>query len=185
MARSYAFINPDILIWARQRSRLSQSALAKKLGTSAESVNKWEMGHKAPTIRQAQIFAAKTHIPLGYLYLNEPPEERLDLPDLRTVNSIQPKAPSSELLELTALMNERVSWYADYLRDQGLTSNTCVGRRTDKDDANQIVDDIRRTLDISEGDYRTSSMRTQSRLLTAIQRFWSLLLRTYNAMDWI
>lgn len=177
MARSYAFINPDILIWARQRSRLSQSALAKKLGTSAESVNKWEMGHKAPTIRQAQIFAAKTHIPLGYLYLNEPPEERLDLPDLRTVNSIQPKAPSSELLELTALMNERVSWYADYLRDQGLTSNTCVGRRTDKDDANQIVDDIRRTLDISKGDYRTDQDNYLRLLIKKIEQAGILVMK--------
>ena len=153
MARNYAFINPGILIWARQRSQLSQSVLAKKLSTSAETLNKWEMGQTAPTIRQAQAVAAKTHIPLGYLYLNEPPVERLDLPDLRTVNGIQPKSPSSELLELAALMRERVSWYAEYLRDQGLTSNNCVGRRSSTEDVNQIVNDIRRTLAISEGDY--------------------------------
>ena len=63
MARNYAFINPDILIWARRRSQLSQSVLAKKLSTSAETLNKWEMGQKAPLsgdiLQYAQRLMAK------------------------------------------------------------------------------------------------------------------------------
>ena len=177
MARNYAFINPDILIWARRRSQLSQSVLAKKLSTSAETLNKWEMGQKAPTIRQAQAIAAKTHIPLGYLYLNEPPIERLDLPDLRTVNGIQPNFPSSELLELAALMRERVSWYAEYLRDQGLTSNNCVGRRSSTEDVNQIVNDIRRTLAISEGDYSADQDKYLRLLIKKIEQAGILVMK--------
>jgi Zn-dependent peptidase ImmA (M78 family)/DNA-binding XRE family transcriptional regulator len=177
MARNYTFINPDILIWARRRSQLSQSVLAKKLSTSAETLNKWEMGQKAPTIRQAQAIAAKTHIPLGYLYLNEPPIERLDLPDLRTVNGIQPNSPSSELLELAALMRERVSWYAEYLRDQGLTSNNCVGRRSSTEDVNQIVNDIRRTLAISEGDYSADQDKYLRLLIKKIEQAGILVMK--------
>ena len=177
MARNYAFINPDILIWARRRSQLSQSVLAKKLSTSAETLNKWEMGQKAPTIRQAQAIAAKTHIPLGYLYLNEPPIERLDLPDLRTVNGIQPNSPSSELLELAVLMRERVSWYAEYLRDQGLTSNNCVGRRSSTEDVNQIVNDIRRTLAISEGDYSADQDKYLRLLIKKIEQAGILVMK--------
>ena len=63
MARNYAFIDPDILIWARRRSQLSQSVLAKKLSTSAETLNKWEMGQKAPLsgdiLQYAQQLMAK------------------------------------------------------------------------------------------------------------------------------
>jgi Zn-dependent peptidase ImmA (M78 family)/DNA-binding XRE family transcriptional regulator len=177
MARNYAFINPDILIWARRRSQLSQSVLAKKLSTSAETLNKWEMGQKAPTIRQAEAIAAKTHIPLGYLYLNEPPIERLDLPDLRTVNGIQPNSPSSELLELAALMRERVSWYAEYLRDQGLTSNNCVGRRSSTEDVNQIVNDIRRILAISEGDYSADQDKYLRLLIKKIEQAGILVMK--------
>ena len=63
MARNSAFINPDILIWARRRSQLSQSVLAKKLSTSAETLNKWEMGQKAPLsgdiLQYAQQLMAK------------------------------------------------------------------------------------------------------------------------------
>jgi Zn-dependent peptidase ImmA (M78 family)/DNA-binding XRE family transcriptional regulator len=177
MARNYAFINPDILIWARRRCQLSQSVLAKKMSTSAETLNKWEMGQKAPTIRQAQAIAAKTHIPLGYLYLNEPPIERLDLPDLRTVNGIQPNSPSSELLELAALMRERVSWYAEYLRDQGLTSNNCVGRRSSTEDVNQIVNDIRRILAISEGDYSADQDKYLRLLIKKIEQAGILVMK--------
>ena len=63
MARNYAFINPDILIWARRRYQLSQSVLAKKMSTSAETLNKWEMGQKAPLsgdiLQYAQQLMAK------------------------------------------------------------------------------------------------------------------------------
>jgi predicted nucleic acid-binding protein len=63
MARNYAFINPDILIWARRRCQLSQSVLAKKMSTSAETLNKWEMGQKAPLsgdiLQYAQQLMAK------------------------------------------------------------------------------------------------------------------------------
>ena len=63
MARNYAFINQDILIWARRRSQLGQSVLAKKMSTSAETLNKWEMGQKAPLsgdiLQYAQQLMAK------------------------------------------------------------------------------------------------------------------------------
>jgi Zn-dependent peptidase ImmA (M78 family)/transcriptional regulator with XRE-family HTH domain len=169
MARTNAFINPEILIWARQRSQLSISGLAKKLSTSEGNLTKWERGDGHPTIRQAQAIAAKTHIPLGYLYLDKPPEERLELPDLRTINSSQPSLPSAELLELTVLMRERVNWYADYLRDQGLDSNACVGRRSEQDTVNQIVNDIRRTLDIPPGGHRGNQERYFNQLIKRIE----------------
>ena len=177
MARIYAFINPDILSWARQRAQLSVSVLAKKLGTSEKNLEKWERGDRAPTLRQAQKFAAKTHVPLGYLYLDHPPEEQLELPDLRTLNSSQPTRPSTELLELITLMRERVSWYADYLRDQGLDANVCVGRGSDQDTVIQIVNDIRRTLGIPEGGHKGNQDNYFNLLIERIENAGILVMK--------
>ena len=75
MATTYARINPDILTWARERAQLSVSALASKLGVPDDKIDAWERAAKPPTFKQAQDFATKTHIPFGYLYLKQPPEE--------------------------------------------------------------------------------------------------------------
>ncbi|XSG84726.1 MAG: helix-turn-helix domain-containing protein, partial [Methylohalobius sp. ZOD2] len=102
MAVPYARINPDILTWARERARLSVSELAAKLKVSKDKIEAWERGDQPPTFIQAQAFASKTHISFGYLYLKQPPEESLLLPDLRTVGG-KLRIP----LKMTAYSGER------------------------------------------------------------------------------
>ena len=177
MAAIYANINPDIVGWARQRSHLSASRLAKSFGIPEEKLVKWERGEKFPTLKQARNIASKTHIPLGYLYLDQPPEEQLELPDLRTLNSNQPTRPSPELLELVSLMHERASWYADYLREQGITTNACVGRRRDTDSVIKIVNDIRHTLDIPESGHRGNQDRYFKLLIDRIENAGILVMK--------
>ena len=110
MATTYAKINPDILSWARERAQLSVSVLARKLGVNEKSVEAWERGDKRLTFRQAQQYAAKTHVPFGYLYLKCPPKEQLPLPDLRTVGGQRPQRPSAELIEMVQIVLRRQEW---------------------------------------------------------------------------
>ncbi|MFO0244704.1 MAG: helix-turn-helix domain-containing protein [Betaproteobacteria bacterium] len=60
-------------------------ALARKLGTKPDRVAAWEAGEARPTFRQAQDLAHALHVPFGYLFLAEPPEEELPIPDRRTL----------------------------------------------------------------------------------------------------
>lgn len=92
-----AFINPSILTWARERAGLAVSGIAAKIKVKPEQVSLWECGEKRPTLRQAQLFAHKTNIPLGYLYLRTPPKEELLLPDLRTMGDHPVQGYSAEL----------------------------------------------------------------------------------------
>tara|TARA_R100001143_G_scaffold53461_1_gene48927 strand:+ start:655 stop:1797 length:1143 start_codon:yes stop_codon:yes gene_type:complete len=146
MAMTYAKINPDILSWARERARLSVSVLARKLHVNEKSVEAWERGDKRPTFRQAQQYAAKTHVPFGYLYLKQPPEERLPLPDLRTVGNQRPERPSAELIEMAQIVLRRQEWYAEYLRDQGTEQNNVVGRFTAQSGIIAVVESMREVL---------------------------------------
>ncbi|PMR75794.1 peptidase [Billgrantia endophytica] len=145
---AYAGVNPDILTWARERAQLSISALASKLKVPEEKIDAWERGEKQPTFKQAQTFAARTHVPFGYLYLRQPPKETLPLPDLRTVDGRTPKGVSPELIEMTQIVLRRQEWFADYLRDQGIERNPNVGRFTADADLMEVVDDMRRALNV-------------------------------------
>lgn len=143
MATTYARINPDILTWARERAQLSVSALASRLKVPEDKIDAWERDEQPPTFKQAQDFAAKTHIPFGYLYLKQPPEETLPLPDLRTVGGRHPDRPSPELIEMAQIVLRRQEWYAEYLRDQGVGRNLHVGRFSLNSDILEVVEDMR------------------------------------------
>jgi len=73
-------VNPDLLRWARERAGRSAESLAGKFPKLAA----WEAGEARPTLKQLEGFARATHLPAGYLFLREPPEESVPIPDLRT-----------------------------------------------------------------------------------------------------
>ena len=83
---SEALINPKVIRWAIERAQIDEAGLVKPVGVKVEKINVWLTGEARPTFRQAQILANVLRVPLGYLYLDEPPEEVLPIPDLRAVN---------------------------------------------------------------------------------------------------
>ena len=79
-------LNPSVLRWARQRAGLDYETLAKKvLGkeSNPDEVKEWERTGRL-TFHHAELLAAKTHTPFGYLFLDEPPKEELPINDFRT-----------------------------------------------------------------------------------------------------
>lgn len=127
---------------------MSVPVLATKLNVAEEKVDAWERGEKPPTFKQAQNYAAKTHIPFGYLYLNSPPQETLPLPDLRTVGGNHPQRPSSELIEMVQIVLRRQQWYTDYQKDQGHDQNPHTGRFNVRSTVEEVVRDMRKALEV-------------------------------------
>src|SRR5690349_13696797 len=98
MAGSPAHISPMVLRWARERAKLSVAKLASRANVSTDRVTGWERGEQLPTFRQAQHLAGALHVPFGYLFFSEPPEEGLQLPDFRRVRP-DAAGPSPELID--------------------------------------------------------------------------------------
>ena len=88
-------VKPKLLRWARERAGFSLGALAHRFPQLAD----WERGAERPTLKQIERFAKATHTPIGYLFLQEPPVERLPILDFRTVGNehIQRPSPGSVL----------------------------------------------------------------------------------------
>ena len=70
-------VKPDMLRWAVNRAGLSSDALYKKFSKFTE----WEQGKIKPTFKQLEAFAKAVRVPVGYMFLSDPPEESIPIPD--------------------------------------------------------------------------------------------------------
>lgn len=80
-------LQPSVLRWARLRALLTVEALAAKFGK--KEAEKWEakIAHWEDagdlTYSEAEKLAHHTNTAFGYLFLDEPPVEKLPIPDFR------------------------------------------------------------------------------------------------------
>jgi Zn-dependent peptidase ImmA (M78 family) len=116
-------IKPDLIRWALDRSGLPLAVLQ----AAFPKLEGWLEGEEHPTYKQLEQFAHKTMTPLGYLYLDEPPDERLGIPDFRTIGDAPMKRPSPNLLETIQVMKRRQTWMRDYLIEEGQPPLDFVG----------------------------------------------------------
>lgn len=145
-----ALINPAMLSWSRQRAGLSEVQVAKGLTVKLERVEAWEGGQSLPTFNQAQKWAAIVHVPFGFLFLKAPPQERLPLPDLRTVGGVFPGKPSVNLMDTVRDVLRKQDWYLEYLQDHEFSPLSFVGRFNSRSSINDVVADIRRVLGVTD-----------------------------------
>jgi Zn-dependent peptidase ImmA (M78 family) len=100
--------------------------LAKKVGLTVDRIRVWEESGEL-RFKQAEKLARVTHTPFGYLYLATPPEEKLPVPDFRTVGSEEMQRPSPELLDVLDEAQRRQDWFRDYLVTSGAEPLPFVG----------------------------------------------------------
>ena len=154
---SEALISPSVLAWARHRRDLDAADLARKLSVKPEKVKAWESGDGLPTFRQAQRAADALYIPFGYLFLREPPAEKLPIPDLRTVGDKPPRDPSPDFLDLVNDVLTKQQWYREYREAEGADPLPFIGRYGVNDDAETIAADIRDALSIDDDTRRDAA----------------------------
>jgi len=106
----------------------------------------WERGEKQPTLKQLETFAKATHTPIGFLFLQKPPIERVPIPDLRTVRNRPVDAPSPDLLETVYQCQQRQDWYREFARWTAEPTRAFVGSITLEDDVVDVATRIRSAL---------------------------------------
>ena len=135
-------VKPELLAWARERSGLSLAALSERF----PRLDAWERGVARPTIRQLEEFARATHAPIGYLFLQEPPVERVPIPDFRTARDERIGRPSPDLLDTVYICQQRQEWYHDFARSTGQEPLPFVGSVGPRGDIEATAADIRHSL---------------------------------------
>ena len=135
-------VNPELLRWARERSDLAQEDLAPKF----KKLREWEDGETQPTLKQVEAFARAVHVPVGYLFLIEPPDESVPIPDFRTFAGEAVMRPSPNLLDTIYTCQERQSWYRDFIRVARQPKLDFVGTATVQASPETVAAEMRETL---------------------------------------
>jgi transcriptional regulator with XRE-family HTH domain len=66
-------VNPSVIKWARESAGVGLTQIAKRLGTSEETITAWESGSKMPTLRALETLASFLKRPLSAFFLSTPP----------------------------------------------------------------------------------------------------------------
>lgn len=144
---SYAPVKPELFRWARERAGRKLEDLTGRFKKLAQ----WERGEDQPTFRELEEFARATHVPFGYLFLPEPPEERIPIPDLRTIRNRGLRHPSPDLLDTIHAMQRRQAW----LREEQIECEgeplDFVGSARTSDDPRGVGREMRRMVGLDDG----------------------------------
>lgn len=151
---------PEMLTWARERSRLAPEDLFRRF----PALPAWEYGEKRPTLKQLEKFASATHTPIGYLFLPAPPEEPLPVPDFRTIADAEIGSASPNLRDTIYQCLQRQDWYRDYARLHREDPVPFVGTLTAGSDVVAAADQMREILRFAPKE-RGSSWSEAIRLL--------------------
>lgn len=135
-------VRPELLRWARQRSGLSAVSLASRF----PRLDAWETGDARPTLKQIERFAKATYTPVGTFFLERPPEERVPIPDLRTVAGEPVGRPTPNLLDTIYICQQRQEWYHNFARSTGEERLSFVGSARTTDDVVATAERMRASL---------------------------------------
>ena len=137
-------VEPELLAWAIERSGADSVALHGRFS----KLDAWLDRSVKPTLKQVEAFARATHTPVGFLFLHEPPEERIPIPDYRTMANTQLSRPSANLLDTIYICQQRQDWYRDYARNNGLRPLDFVGSVDRRASVERVAEHIRDQLGI-------------------------------------
>ncbi len=140
-------VAPGLLHWAVERAGWDDETIGKR----APKLDEWVAGQQ-PTLKQLEKFANDTHTPLGLLFLAEPPDEEVPIPDMRTFGNAEVAHPSADMLDAIYLCQDRQQWYRGYAVEHGLAPLEFVGSTTTNDHPVPVADRIRRILEFDVAD---------------------------------
>ena len=142
--RTEVDVNGNMLTWAIARAGFDLYDFTTKV----PGLQQWLDGDKKPTVKQLEDFSRKVHLPFGYLFLPEPPVEKLPIPFFRT-NNPQNSSVSINVYDTIMLMQQRQEWLRDYLKDNDFQELAFAGICRQTNNVENIVTEIRNTLKLN------------------------------------
>ena len=137
--KDLAFITPDLLTWAIERSGMDRSELTRTIHVQRNVLESWEKGLAFPPFNKAREMAQVLRVAFGYFFLPERPKDEVPLPDLRRLPQSPPLTPSVDFLDVLYQAMAQHDWYRAYQTEEGASPVTFVGKFTERDAAESII----------------------------------------------
>lgn len=143
--RNEVNVNANMLTWAIARAGYELQTFTEKF----PKVQLWLEGDRKPTVRQLEEFSKKVHLPFGYLFLPEPPKEKLPIPFFRSAGNKADRV-SINVYDTILLIQQRQDWLRNYLNENDFEPLKFVGKFQNNKNVEAIAVDIRKTLNLPE-----------------------------------
>ena len=140
-------VSPEMLQWACERAGYDVAHFVARIPQLAA----WVRRERHPTLKQLEGLAKATHTPLGYLFLPEPPEERLPVPDYRMVAGARQDRPSPDLLDTLYTMQRRQGRLRESLIEIDAEPLAFVASARLADEPDAVGREMRRALGLDGG----------------------------------
>lgn len=134
-------INKELIEWAIIRNGNS----LEEFYDQNPNVESWIKGEKFPTVKQLENFTHKVHVPFGYMFLPQPPNETIPLPFFRTGKNNNNHV-SLNVFHTVQIIQDRQNWLSEYLEELNFAELEFVGKFNGNDNYMDIVNDIRNVL---------------------------------------
>ncbi|MDX2559347.1 ImmA/IrrE family metallo-endopeptidase [Streptomyces sp. TX20-6-3] len=138
-------VEPALLEWAVERAGWNDATIAQR----EPRFDDWVNDSVRPTLKQLEHFAHATHTPLGSLFLTEPPDEPVPIPDMRTMANQAVARPSVNLLDTIYSCQSRQDWYREYATSHDLPPVEFAGSVTTDTPPTYVASKITNLLNFS------------------------------------
>ncbi len=141
MATRVENINAKIIEWAIIRAGNN----LQEFYAQNPDVLEWVNGTKKPTIKQLENFTHKVHVPFGYMFMNQPPNESVPIPFFRTGTGLINQV-SLNVYHTIQIIQVRQDWLTSYLDESGYPDLDFVGKYNINSNYKEIANNIRTIL---------------------------------------
>lgn len=145
MAGTLENIKPAMLKWAVKRAGYSETEATQAFAR----LGAWLSGEKKPTLTQLKKFAEKFLVPVGYLFLQDPPRECLPFPMFRGAAG-NADGMNLNVYDTVMAVRGRQEWLEDYITDNDIEPCRLVGVVTGCAPVRETVARLRQALKLDE-----------------------------------
>lgn len=167
-------VKPALIAWAVDQAGTEVGELEARLPRLPE----WIEGRTKPTFNQLRDLARRTGVPLGYLFLPEPPARPLPIPDFREGFAASQSGPSPDLLAVIHLSVRRQAWYKEYAEANGFPPVPVVGSAAPDATPGEIAQQMRQAFDYEVESRPRTKEECRKRLLRGFERLGGLTVAT-------
>jgi Zn-dependent peptidase ImmA (M78 family) len=146
MKTDKAFVNKQILKWARVTANIPIEIAAKRASVKTKQLQAWEDSTLYPTISQAKKLAKAYRRPFALLFLDEIPKDFQPLQDYRKKGS---KALGTASIFIIREIQQKQNWMSEWLQDNNQSPLPFVGSCSLKDSPKEVANKIRSIFSLS------------------------------------
>ncbi len=175
--RTEAFVNPDVLVWARETGGYSRAEAARRLGVQEVRLSSWEVGMSRPTLAQLRSIAQIYKRPVAAFFLPSVPDAEPPIHDFRKLPGKARRDLSPELRYAIRTARYRRQAALDLMEDLGEPPTELQFTASLSDDPEQVGLEAGRFLGVNGSEPESDARAWFARWRRALEERGALVMQ--------